>query len=532
MKGVNTRMGDIENIKYLIIGIGLAGLRTALELANTEKVVLLAKKSLEECNTSRAAGGIACVWQEPDSFDAHVQDTLRAGDGLCDERVVREIVKRGPERLQELIQWGVDFDMESPGKYELGMEGGHSHRRILHSGDLTGKEIHQTLLDRARKHPNIEIRQNQFAINLIKKKGECAGVHVYDVKTKNIYTISTKALVLATGGAGKAYLYTSNSDVATGDGIAMAYRIGTPILNMEMLQFHPTCLYNPLAKNLLVSEALRGEGAVLKDVRGKAFMKDFHPRGDLASRDIISRAIDKVMKEHGDDFVYLDITHKEPAYLRERFPSVYSQCKKYNIDITTDPIPVVPAAHYLCGGIKAEINGETPIPGLYAVGECSCTGFHGANRLASNSLLECLVCGYECGHLLKELSSKLESKPFVRVEKWESGHAIDLDEMQMINQNWMEIRQVVQHFVGIVRTNKSLLRARARVSLIHREVDQFYWDFILTTDLIELRNLVTIARLIVESAIARKESRGIHYNKDHPERIDENIHNTEISKYW
>ena len=512
----------------MIIGGGLAGLTTALKIAEKHNVLILTKKGIDDCNTIHAAGGISCVWHPNDTFESHIRDTLIAGDGLCDPKAVEHIVKKGPSRIKDLINWGVQFDKKEDGNYELTKEGGHSFRRILHYRDITGKEIHRALVEQVKKNPHITVRTGQYAINLIRKKGKCVGVYVYDVGTKDIYGISSKFMILATGGAGKVYLYTSNPDTATGDGIAMAYRIGATIQNMEFLQFHPTCLYHPLAKNFLISEALRGEGAILKDIRGNRFMENEHPLKELAPRDIVSRAIDKVMKQNGDDFVYLDISFKDSDYIKTRFPGVYSKCKEFGIDITKDPIPVVPAAHYTCGGIKAKTNGETDIKGLYVVGECACTGLHGANRLASNSLLECLVCGCECGEYVRDLPSG----EFEEIKEWESGSAVSPSELQAINQNWVEVRQVMQNFVGIIRSDKSLIRARNRITLIHEEVDRYYWDFIITPDLIELRNLVTVGRLIVESAIARKESRGIHYNIDHPNREDDDIHPTEIKKYW
>jgi len=390
----------IEKHDYVIIGGGLAGLATALKIADKHKVLVLTKKEIDVCSTIHAAGGISCVWDKNDTFESHVQDTLVAGDGLCDREVVEFIARKAPSRIKDLIAWGVKFDKKENGEYELTKEGGHSFRRILHYKDITGREIHRALVEQVNKNKNIEVRTNQYAINLIKKKGRCVGVYVYDVNTKGIYGIASRVLVVATGGAGKAYLYTSNPDTATGDGIAMAYRIGAVIQNMECLQFHPTCLYHPLAKNFLISESLRGEGAILKDIRGNRFMENEHPLKELAPRDIVSRAIDNVLKQNGDDFVYLDISFKDPEYIKNRFPGVYQECKEYGIDITKDPIPVVPAAHYTCGGIKAKPNGETNIKGLYAVGECTSTGLHGANRLASNSLLECVVCGCECGELL------------------------------------------------------------------------------------------------------------------------------------
>jgi L-aspartate oxidase len=516
-------------VDFLVLGGGIAGLSTAVELARRGTVLVLAKMNLEDCNTQYAAGGVAVVWDRDDNFDYHVSDTLTAGDGLCNEPVVREIVSKGPTRIQQLLDWGLEFDRGSGGEYDLGMEGGHSKRRVLHATDLTGQAILTKLLDICTENPNIELRPNQLAINLFIRNNHCIGSYVLDRQTGSIYAVRARATVLATGGAGKVYLYTSNPDVASGDGIAMGYRAGCRILNMEFVQFHPTCLFHPLAKNALISEALRGEGAVLRDIRGRRFMESVHPLAELAPRDIVSRAIDGVLKRTGDDHVLLDISFKDPEWLTRRFPGVHQKCLQFGIDFTREPIPVVPAAHYCCGGIEAQVNGTTNVPGLYAVGECTCTGLHGANRLASNSLLEGLVCGHTCGDLLQRETDM--TAPLPSIPDWEPGNAVDSDEGIMITNNWNEIRHMMQNFAGIVKSDSSLLRARARHTLIHEEVDRYYWDFTISSDLVELRNLLTVARLIVESAIARKESRGIHYNVDYPHHSDL-VKNTCIQKYW
>ena len=517
-----------ENIDFLVIGAGVAGLSAAIRLQKYGKVLLLAKKSVYNCSTDKAAGGISCVWGDEDSFQKHVKDTLIAGDGLCNEERVRQIVSKGPDKIKELIDWGIGFDKLTDGRYDLAKEGGHCKRRIFHVKDLTGHSVLETLLKKARSFANIEIREWQIVINLYAKDHVCYGVYVLNRENNIIYTISAKSTILATGAAGKVYLYTSNSDTASGDGIAMAYRVGAEIANMEFIQFHPTCLYHPFAKNALISEALRGEGAVLKDKNGYKFMHKYHKLKDLAPRDIVSRAIDDMMKKTGDDNVLLDISFKDSKFLRDRFPGIDSTCLKYGIDFTKEPIPVVPAAHYLCGGIVADENGVTNIKNLFALGECACTGLHGANRLASNSLLEGLVCGTNCGDYIGNL--KLE-KTFEKIPKWLEGSAIDPNEVVIIKQNWMEIRNVMQNYVGIVRTDKRLKRAWDRLNMIHEEIEQYYWDFKITPDLIELRNLLMVARLMLKCARGRRESRGIHYTLDYPYKSDK-VRDTLIKYYW
>ncbi len=505
----------------LIIGGGISGAALAIKLALSNEnvqIMLITKEELENCNTFHAQGGIACVWSEKDEFKKHVRDTLIAGDGLCKEEVVKRIVMQAPERINELIQWGVKFTENERGEFDLGKEGGHSERRILHANDLTGREIEIKLLKKLREYPNIEIHEQWCAINLYARNLKCHGVHVLDNLTGEIYNIAAKITVLATGGAGKIYLYTTNPDIASGDGIAMAYRAGASIMNMEFYQFHPTCLYHPYAKSFLITEALRGEGAVLKDIRGHTFMEKYHPLKELAPRDIVSRAIDAELKKSGDDFVYLDIaSYREPEFIKNHFPGIYQKCMEFNIDITSEPIPVVPAAHYCCGGVKSTISGKTDVKGLYVIGESACTGFHGANRLASNSLLEGLVMAHECASEIEHLLPSYKLKEF---KEWESGIAVPSSEGVMITQNWDEIRMTMMNLVGIVRSDNRLKRALKRMHLFSEEIDYYYWNYQITKDLIELRNLSMVAEIIIRCAMSRKESRGAHFNSDHPEKAN------------
>lgn len=516
----------------LIIGGGVSGLSLAIklhELAEDCKIVIITKENLEDCSTYYAQGGVACVWDDNDDIENHIRDTLIAGDGLCDELVVRKIITQAPERINDLIKWGVDFTKDENGNYRLGKEGGHSERRVLHVKDFTGQSIESTLIEKVKRINNVEIHEKWCAVNLYAKNFKCYGCYVLDQETGDINNIAAKVTVLATGGAGKIYLYTTNPDVASGDGIAMAYRAGATISNLEFYQFHPTCLFHPYAKSFLITEAMRGEGAILKDIKGNEFMSKYHPQKELAPRDIVSRAIDSELKKSGEDHVYLDIaSYKNPQFIKNNFPGIYNKCLEFNIDITKDPIPVVPAAHYCCGGVMAKIDGSTEVKNLYVIGESACTGFHGANRLASNSLLEGLVCANNCAKTLSKIVQGLKIKEF---EEWQPGNAVPSTEAVIITQNWEEIRRFCWNYVGIVRTDKRLQRAKKRINLLQDEIDQYYWDFKIEKNLIELRNLATVAKLIIVSAISRKESRGIHYNVDHPNKADL-IRPTLIRKPW
>jgi L-aspartate oxidase len=516
----------MKQFDYLVLGSGIAGLSFALKVAPRGRVAIITKKNKAESNTNYAQGGIAAVTSREDSFEMHVRDTLEAGAGLCRENVVRTIVEEGPARIQELIELGMKFserqDPANHGRHELdlGKEGGHSKRRILHAKDVTGREIERALLDAVAHQPNIEVFENHFAIDLITSQklgyvgdNRCLGVHVLDKNSGRVATFVAPVTLLATGGCGKVYLYTTNPDIATGDGVAMAYRGGAAIANMEFIQFHPTCLYHPKAKSFLISEAVRGEGGVLKTIAGDEFMDRYHPLKSLAPRDVVARAIDSEMKKSGADYVLLDITHKPAKFVIERFPNIYQNCLKYGIDITKEPIPVVPAAHYQCGGVVTNLDGETEIAGLYAVGEVSCTGLHGANRLASNSLLEALVCAHRAAE--KVLANPPGKNDF-EIPLWQPGHATNADEMVVVSHNWDEIRRLMWDYVGIVRTNKRLQRAEKRIANLQEEIQEYYWDFIVTSDLLELRNIATVAELIVKSALARPESRGLNYNLDYP----------------
>lgn len=520
---------------FLIIGSGIAGLSLALKLSSLGKVVVVTKKSKEDTATTLAQGGIACVASPDDSHELHIRDTLKAGDGLCHEDVVELIVKGALERIRDLEELGVPFQRESDGSLSLHQEGGHSKRRILHCKDYTGREIQKVLGQRVLEKKNIQILEDNIAVDLITEgkilgrtrdlteRDRCLGCYILDSQTGVIHTVLSRFTILATGGAGKVYLYTSNPDVATGDGIAIAWRAGARVANLEFVQFHPTCLYHPKAKNFLISEALRGEGARLINSDGRRFMEDYAPNSlELSSRDIVARAIDSELKKTGDDCVYLDISHKPSSFIKERFPTIYSTCLKYGIDITNEPIPVVPAAHYMCGGVVTDHYGRTDIIGLYAVGETACTGLHGANRLASNSLLEAVVMAHQAFSMIAKEKDEIFSLKGPSPPDWDTGGAVDLKEGVLISYNWDVIRRLMWNYVGIVRNEKRLGLAKKRLYPILEEIDQHYWDYILTRDFVELRNLAHVADLIIDAAIMRKESRGGHYNEDFPVKDDWN----------
>jgi len=514
-----------------IIGSGLAGLSVALHLAEKSKVVVISKRALLDGASNWAQGGIAAVLDSGDSYDEHISDTLIAGGGLCDESATRYIVEHGREAIEWLIEQGVPFtpDTQAELGFHLTREGGHSQRRIIHAADATGHAVQVTLEQKVRAHPNITLLEDHYAIDLItsKKLGgnkaapHCLGLYAKNVKTGKVLTIGADHTVMATGGAGKVYLYTTNPDTATGDGIAMAWRAGCRVANMEFIQFHPTCLYHPYAKSFLITEAIRGEGGLLKlpdtegEDAGKRFMPTHDERAELAPRDIVARAIDFEMKKRGLDHVDLDISHKPPEFLKEQFPTIYARCLELGIDITKQPIPVVPAVHFTCGGVVTDLSGRTDLPGLYAVGETAYTGLHGANRLASNSLLECVVIGRSTAKYIEQ-----QAKPnAVPLPAWDESRVIDADEEVVIAHNWDELRRFMWNYVGIVRTNKRLERAQHRIRLLKEEIDEYYAHFRISRDLLELRNLVQVASLIVESALSRRESRGLHFSQDYPETL-------------
>jgi L-aspartate oxidase len=513
---------------YLVIGSGIAGLTFALEAARFGRVAIVTKRTLEDSNTTWAQGGVAAVWSDEDSVEAHVADTLAAGCGLSNETVVRTVVSEGPERIRELIALGVPFSRKLDGQdYDLGLEGGHSRRRVLHVADRTGAEIIAALARAVRASPAILVFENHHAIDLLvdekfglaQGRAQCWGAYVLDAVSGEIVTITSRVTLLATGGAGKVYLYTSNPDIASGDGLAMAFRAGCRVADLEFMQFHPTCLYHPKAKSFLVTEAMRGEGAVLKRPDGTPFMELYDPRRELAPRDIVARAIDQEMKRNGFDNVLLDVTSLGPSFIRERFPHIHERCLSFGIDITREPIPVVPAAHYMCGGVVTDIDGRTAVERLYAAGEVAMTGMHGANRLASNSLLEGLVFAHRAAQHARSLfAGDGESPP--PFPPWQSGHAVDIDESVVIAHNWDEIRRLMWNYVGIARSDRRMRRAAARIVMLREEIREYYWDFKVTGDLLELRNIALVAELIIRCARTRRESRGLHFNVDCPERDD------------
>jgi L-aspartate oxidase len=514
-----------DSLPVVIVGAGLAGLTVALELAESRQVIIMAKRGLSESATAWAQGGIVGVLDQQDSVDAHVKDTVEAGAGLVVESTARYIAERSADAIDWLVDQGVPFttDPQGPKGLHLTREGGHSHRRIAHAADATGKAIHEVLLDKARAHPNIQLLERWMALDLItnrhlkdkqlKKSERCYGVYALNISSGKIEAIPASAVVLATGGVGKVYRYTSNPETATGDGIAMAWRAGCRVGNMEFVQFHPTCLYHPQDRTFLITEALRGEGAQLKLPDGTRFMPNHDERAELAPRDIVARAIDFEMKRLGLDYVLLDATHLGEAFLKEHFPTIYARCAALGIDIAKQAIPVVPAAHYTCGGVVTDLEGKTDLPGLYAVGEATYTGLHGANRLASNSLLECVVIGKSAAAEIKQ--HPLKEMP--EVPDWDESRVEDADETVVIAHNWDELRLLMWNYVGIVRTNRRLERALHRIELLQSEVQEYYANFRVTRDLLELRNLLSCAELIVRSALMRKESRGLHYSRDYPQ---------------
>jgi L-aspartate oxidase len=518
---------------YLVIGSGIAGLYFALQASEHGRVLIVTKRSPEESNTNYAQGGIASVLDPHDSFESHIADTMQVGDGLCRRDAVEIAVREGPRHVAQLVErFGVSFDRDTSGALSLGREGGHSARRIAHAKDITGHELERALLAAcAARADRIQILRDHMCVDLLtmfKYSGEDAvfGAYVLDQRTNEVKTLLARATVLASGGSGKVYLYTTNPDVATGDGVAMAYRVGAAIANMEFVQFHPTCLYHPHAKSFLISEALRGEGGVLKLRDGTPFMDKYDQRGSLASRDIVARAIDKELKRTGDDCVYLDMTHLDPDFIVQRFPNIHARCLQFGIDMRKQPIPVVPAAHYECGGVVTDAHGRTTVKNLYAVGEVACTGLHGACRLASNSLLEGVVFGARAAEDAK--NARAVRPP--GVAPWASGAAAPSDEAVVVTQNWDEIRRLMWNYVGIVRTDKRLERARRRIELIRDEIREYYWNVLVTGDLLELRNLALVAHLIIECARRRRESRGLHFTLDHPVKDERYLSDTVLRR--
>jgi L-aspartate oxidase len=511
----------------LIIGSGLAGLSLALKLADRQTVAVVTKKSLLDGASAWAQGGIAAVLSSDDTLEEHIQDTLVAGAGLCDPGTTRFVIEHGVAAIDWLVSQGVPFtrDVGSDSGYHLTREGGHSHRRIIHAADATGLAVQNTIAAKARAHPNITLLEQHIAIDLVtgrklhREDNRCYGAYALNTLNGEVVTIAAQDTVLATGGAGKVYLYTTNPDTATGDGIAMGWRAGCRVSNMEFIQFHPTCLYHPHAKSFLISEAVRGEGGTLKLPDGTRFMPWHDQRAELAPRDIVARAIDFEMKKRGLDCVYLDISHQPVEFLQEHFPTIYSRCLALGIDISRQPIPVVPAVHFTCGGVMTDLHGRTDVDGLYAIGENACTGLHGANRLASNSLLECLVFADAAA---QDILGKSPG-PLPELPHWDESRVTDADETVVISHNWDELRRFMWDYVGIVRTTKRLQRAQHRIQLLHEEIDEYYSNFHVSSDLLELRNLVLTADLIVQSALSRHESRGLHFSKDYPQTLPEAV---------
>ena len=514
----------------LVIGSGVAGLSFALKMSSFADVTLVTKKGCADTATNLAQGGVAAVLSKKDQAEDHVRDTLVSGDGLCHEDIVRMVVNDGPERVRELVDFGVRFQKGQAGEeFDLGMEGGHSVRRVAHARDLTGREIERALLAQVWSCSRVAVLENHIAIDLLVEsmatgqsleQERCLGAYVLNRDTGEVETWRARLTVLCSGGCGKVYLYTTNPDIATGDGVAMAYRAGANVANLEFVQFHPTCFFNRLAKNFLISEAVRGEGGVLINDQGAAFMERYDVRGDLATRDAVARGIDAEMKMSGADCVYLDITHKDAAFLENRFPNIYRTCKKYGVDITREPIPVVPAAHYMCGGVLVDEWGVSSVRNLLAFGETACTGLHGANRLASNSLLEAVVFSHRGVLWAKKYWTEISSQSMPTVHDWRVGHACSIEENVLISHNWDQVRRLMWNYVGIVRREKRLQLVEQRLNPIFSEIKEHFHDYLLTPDLIELRNITVIAELIVRSATLRLESRGLHYIVDYPNHDD------------
>jgi len=528
------RLAQREQVDFLVLGGGIAGLTFALEAAPFGSVLVLTKKGKAEGNTQYAQGGIASVLGPDDQPERHVEDTLVAGAGLCHRDAVEVTVREGPDRIRWLIELGVEFDREE-GRLHLTREGGHSRRRVAHAKDTTGREVERALLATCEAR-GIRIEEDQIAIDLVTSgklalpgPSRCLGAYVLDRESGEVSAVSAAVTVLATGGSGKVYLYTSNPDVATGDGVAMAYRAGAPVANMEFSQFHPTCLYHPAAKQFLISEALRGEGGILRNGAGEAFMARYDPRKELAPRDVVARSIDAEVKRRGDDCAFLDMTHLPKGFLLDHFPHIYATCKEFGIDMAVQPIPVVPAVHYQCGGVVTDLHGRTAVPRLLAAGEVCCTGLHGANRLASNSLLEGLVFGRRAALAARDLVAEGRAdRP--EVPPWNPGNALDPDEGVVVTHNWDEVRRLMWNYVGIVRTSKRLERARTRLTVLRGEIRDYYWQYKVTPDLVELRNLADVAALIVECARRRKESRGLHYTLDYPKSDDAQLADTVLER--